>query len=139
MNRAPMDHSHPTRSKPRRRRGAVMFAVLVSLVVVTALVAGWTSDGLSLSRKSRDAEQRLQADWLAEAGLDRAAARLAVDHNYSGETWTIAPAELSSADGGRVEIHVAATGASRRISVAADYPADPQRRCRIRKEIVLGP
>src|SRR5580704_14652573 len=101
MSCAFMRHSQRITSKSCRRRGSVMIGVLVSLTIVTALVAGWTSDCISRIAKSRQAEHRLQADWLAESGLDRAAARLAANRGYRGEDWTIAPAELSSADGGR--------------------------------------
>jgi Tfp pilus assembly protein PilV len=119
-----------------------MIGVLVSLGVVSVLVLGWMRGGLAGREQSRQAEQRLQADWLAESGLERAAARLAAKLDYSGEVWNIAAAELSGPDGARVEIRVspvAGRAGSRRVTVAADFPADPFRRSRVTEEMVLEP
>ena len=35
----------------------------------------------------RSEERTLQAEWLAESGVERAVARLAGDTSYRGETW----------------------------------------------------
>ena len=82
----------------------------------------------------------LQAQWLAEAGVERAAARLSADANYRGETWTISAKELAGANDGAVRINVekdAGRANRRRVSVEADYPDDPVHRCRWQKQIVL--
>ena len=76
-------------------------------MVVGALVIGWTRDGLAERERSRKAEQRLQAEWLAESALQRAAARLSAKSDYSGEVWNISATELGGADAGRVEIKIA--------------------------------
>lgn len=124
------------------RRGVVLIGVLVALLLVLTLSVGWIGSTLARHDKSLQAEQRLQADWLAESGLERAAARLAADAGYSGEVWNVAAADLGGRDAARVEIHVAAVAdraAARRITVVADYPADPHRRSRVNREIDLEP
>jgi hypothetical protein len=82
-----------------------------------------------------------QAAWLAESGLERAAARLAADPGYRGETWTIPAAELGGQDGAVVRIEVEPDAEQperrRRVSVQADYPDDPRHRARRSKEIAV--
>ena len=105
----------------------MLIGVLLSLGVVSVLVLGWMRSGIARRDQARQAEQRLQADWLAESGLERAAARLAAKPDYKGEIWNIAAAELSGPRA-RVEIRVndvAGREAARRVTVVADYPADP--------------
>jgi hypothetical protein len=93
---------------------------------------------------ARNAQQTqhwgVQAQWLAEAGLERAAARLAGQPGYSGETWTIPAGQLGGNVGAVVRIRVESVArppARRRVAVEADYPDDPLHRSRCTKEIVL--
>jgi hypothetical protein len=111
--------------------------------------------GVSLVRLARLAERsleldrcRVQADWLAESALERAAARLAADASYQGETWTLAAVEFagrrggqareanvlpSAGDGGRVLIRVepaAGPPDRRRVHVEADYSSGRARQTR---------
>jgi len=148
MTRLPTDSSMRKNARNRdslrgqSRRGMVFIGVLIVLAVVSTLVVGWISNGFARRGHDRQAEQRLQAEWLAESALERAAARLAADPSYSGEAWSIAAAELSQPEAGRIEIHVARIAdrpGAREISVVADYPADSQRRSRIEKQVVVGP
>ena len=138
-----MDRDRQTnrRSRAFRRRAFALLAVLIALAVVAVLVTGWIGSGIGRRAHARQAEQRLQADWLAESGLDRAAARLAANASYTGEVWNIPGKELSGPDGATVDIRVAPTGdsAKKRVTAVADYPADPQRRSRVSKDVVLGP
>ena len=81
-----------------------MVMVIVCLVVAT-VVCGLLLKTAVLARESADAQHhRVQARWLAESGIERAAARLAQDARYSGETWTLPAAELPH--GGLVRIAV---------------------------------
>ncbi|MFZ5833517.1 MAG: hypothetical protein ACOY3P_25810 [Planctomycetota bacterium] len=90
----------------RHRRGAVMIVALVTLLVVTALVAGMLRS-LALRRSAAElAVWQLQAAALAESGLERAAARLAVDQDYRGETWSVSVKQRSGDAAGVVEVAV---------------------------------
>jgi hypothetical protein len=85
--------------------------------------------------------RRLQAEYLAEAGLGRARFRLAKDPAYAGEVWTIPASEfgkpaLDDSKGGQdavITISIETPKDHSKIRVAriqADYPRDPQLRAR---------
>jgi hypothetical protein len=119
-----------------------MIAVaVVAVMFVLALLGGglirvvWLRHG-----DLRAAERRLQAEWLAESALDRAAARLNDDANYAGETWTIPAERLGSRDGGSVRIVVdpVPDHPDRRVVRArADFPADGPRRVRHSRSLTI--
>ena len=127
--------------KQRNRRGAILVVILVCFVVAAAMF-------VTLGRQSviqrREAETQLwtaQAQWIAEAALERAAARLAADANYSGETWTISAAELGGSDAAKARIHVekiAGSSGLRMVRVEADYPDDPVHRSRWTKKLGMA-
>ena len=122
------------------RRSAVLIVVLVCLAIAAAM--GVVLVKLAATgRQSMQAQGwRMQAQWLAESGLERAAARLAADPKYSNETWTIAAEELGGDAGGVVRIRAEAVADQpnrRLVSVEADYPDDPQHRVRCNKQIVV--
>ena len=82
----------------------------------------------------------MQAAWLAESALQRAAGRLAIDDTYTGETWTIPAEELTGTDGGLVVIEVAAVPndpSRREVRVRADYPNHPQHRARQSRQTIV--
>jgi hypothetical protein len=114
--------------------------VLVCFVVASLLLVSWLKTIALERQQARAAGDRLQAEWLAEAGLDRAAARLAEKPDYAGETWKISAEELSARDAAAVEIHVtmAADHPDRRtVDVVADYPVEPMHRARASKQIIV--
>jgi type II secretory pathway component PulK len=81
-----------------------------------------------------------QAAWLVESGLERAAARLADDPEYRGETWRIPAEAFEGKDAAVVQIEVegAADQAGRRsVRVRADYPDAPQHRARKSKQLTV--
>jgi type II secretory pathway pseudopilin PulG len=124
----------------RRPRALTAVAVLVCLIIVTLVAGAVLKVALSQRDQTRAAEQRLQAEWLAEAGIQRALARLAAEPGYTGETWEIPPRDLDSVDGAQVAITVARApgdGRKRDVRVHADYPLDAPRRARHSKQVVV--
>jgi hypothetical protein len=136
------------------RRGMTTIAVLVCLLIITLISGALLKVGLAQRDLSRERERRLQAEWLAESGADRAIARLTLDRTYTGETWSITARELglpegtastgSTAEADRsgaiVSIAVepiAGQANRRRIRVQADYPPDPPRRSRHTKQMLI--
>jgi hypothetical protein len=94
--------------------------------------------GAAQREQVRDQERGLQADWLAEAGLQRAIARLGADPSYTGETWEIDARALDSADPATIVITVerpADDSRRRTVRARADYPRDPPRRARRTRQI----
>jgi Tfp pilus assembly protein PilX len=129
-----------SRAKPPR--GMISVAALVCLLVMT-LICGSLLRTIQTQRALvRSEERRLQAEWLAESGLERAYVRLANDPAYTGETWTLSADQLGGMDAGSVTISVGAGpehgGVSQRlVSVQADYPGDPPRRVRVRRQATV--
>lgn len=129
------------RSKPNRRLGAILAAVLLSLLVVMLLSAELT-EAISLHhRQSRLAEDRQQAFWIAESAVQRAVHALAQSPDYAGETWRVPAEVLGSGRAGVATIKVepvAGAAGQRRIVVQAYYPDDPVQRTSYERELVLN-
>jgi Tfp pilus assembly protein PilX len=126
--------------QPAKRRGAVLVVVLVCLALATALLLLVVKQAVAEHKVMQRNQWGLQALWLAEAGVERAAARLAADPKYVGETWTIAAEQLADDDGAAVRIHVetiAGWPERRSVVVEADYPAGSELCCRQVKQIVV--
>lgn len=123
-----------------RHRGAVLVVVLVSVgvaAVVLVAILKWTA---SHQRSLQIEQWQAQALWLAESGLDRAAARLDANPAYAGERWLVPSSLLDSRFAARVEISVQAIPgqpARRSVRVVADYPDQPQDRARRTRQVVL--
>lgn len=120
------------------RRGAVIIVVLLGLLLI-GLISG-SLFKLAFAQRSQTLREqiRVQCDWLAESGCDRAAAQLAGDASYRGETWEI-PAEIMGGHGAAiVEIDIGSEpGESvRRLgSVVATYPRDSVDRARVTRYV----
>gem|GEM_PF-870765 len=122
------------------RRGAVLVVALVLLVLATLICGVLMKTGLAESRLVRHQAQELQAAWLVESGVERAAAKLAESRDYAGETWNL-PAETI---GGEWPATVLITivkpqdeSPRRTVRVRADYPPDERWRVRHSKEVVV--
>ena len=117
----------------RTRRAAMLIIALVALGVA-AMVTLAMLRVIADSRKELRVETwRVQAAWLAESALDRAAARLVRQSDYVGETWNVPADELGGDEAAVVRIRVEPVDdqpARRSIHVVADYPDDPQYRVR---------
>jgi type II secretory pathway component PulK len=121
------------------RSGAVIVIAMICLLLSSVLAVSLVKLALAHREQiDRDVWQ-LQAEWLAEAGLDRAAARLHSEADYRGEVW--AP-DLTGAlpHAARIEISVEprdGDGATA-ITVVSDYPDDAHERVRVRKSTILS-
>ncbi len=114
------------KSAPRvPRRGLVLVAVLVCLAIAMVLFASSVRTLLLQRQQVRAQQDRMQAEYLADSALRRAAARLAADPSYQRETWLIDAPSLAMPASARVEIRVEPSpdGAeARRIRAVADVP-----------------
>jgi type II secretory pathway component PulK len=129
------------RRTDRPRRGMLAIAVLVCLIVLTLIAGALLRIGAAQREEVRAEERRLQAEWLAEAGLRRALARLDAEPAYTGETWTIEARELGAADSATVTIAIERQSGdpkSRTIRARADYPRDPPARARCTRQITAS-
>jgi len=117
----------PPAGPPRPRRAVVLVAALVCVGVALSLTTEVLRHALQTRRALRKELLVRQTDGLAEAGLVRAARRLADDPAYVGETWRLDAAAGLPAGAAEICIEVAAaddaaTGASLR--VIARYPLE---------------
>jgi hypothetical protein len=122
-----------TARRGKQRRGFIAALMLVIIMILTILMGVLLKIMLMRQADLHAAEQRLQAEWLAESGLDRALAKLASAPNYTGETWEIPATELAGRDDGLVVIAVEAVPgkpSARLIRARADYPKAELRRSR---------
>lgn len=104
---------------------ALIFGAILAMVVRERLVV-------------RTHERRAQAEWLAQAGVERAAQALRSNPSYSGETWKISNKFLAGGSTGRVTIAVAAIEGqprTKRITAIADFPVEEKRRARARLDV----
>jgi type II secretory pathway pseudopilin PulG len=135
-------------------RGMTVVAVLVCLIIVTLISGAVLKVSVAQRELARSQERRLQAEWLAESGAERATARLAGDRDYVGETWSLSARDLGRSEqeptfssparaetpAARITITVERVPASanrRRVHIQADYPVDAQGRSRHTKEIMI--
>ncbi|MCA9246537.1 MAG: hypothetical protein KDA42_05460 [Planctomycetales bacterium] len=117
-----MNARKPTGRVPARR-GIILLIVLVVLAVASALVYLRLRQAIQQHRVAQRATLAQQTDWLATAGLDRAAARLAESPDFAGETWIVPGASLSGIGDAEVDIRVApSAGAAKQVTVTAIYP-----------------
>ena len=132
--------SHISACGNRSRQGAFTVVVLVCLLLSAMLLASllklvWLQDG-----QSGRVQMRLQAVWLADSGFERAAARMAVDPDYSGETWTIDANRLGGPDAAIVVIRVDKDESHthrRQVEVKAVYPAEGTQQARLIRQTTI--
>ena len=124
----------------RTRRGFIAAAVLLGLIVLAMLMGLLIRSALIRRTETARAERRLQAETLARSGLERAAARLATNPGYDGETWEITADSLGKRDSGLVRIAVEKIDGQpdrRRVTSRADYPGRPESRSRVTRTRIV--
>ena len=130
----------PTVAPAKGRRGVILVAVIVCTAVASMIFLSTVKTVAAGRRMMQEQSWRLQAAWLAESGLERAAARLAADPGYQGETWNVPAEQLAGSDAAVVNIEVQPAGEQpdlRLVSVRADYPDHPRHRARQTKRALV--
>jgi len=122
-----------------RHRGAGLIIALTTLLVVMLMTGTIVQSLVVEIRQTRRNAAELQAHWLADAALARAAVQLRASSDYSGETWQPA-ITTDDSDVGVVEIRVerpAGEQAHVKLLVEARYPDHPTRRITTRRELTI--
>lgn len=129
----------PNRFISPRRRGAILFAAMVCLLILSLVLGVLLQTSLSQRKQVRKAEQQTQAAWLAESALARAVQKHRADANYQQETWTVPAAELASPHEARVEISVKPSEqpAGQQITVRVQYPAGQPDAIQVTRQLTL--
>jgi type II secretory pathway component PulK len=110
-----------------RRRGAALLVALVCVSIAVAVMYGIVQLALQTHREVNLEQRRTQTRWILESAVDRAAAQLATDAEYSGEQWTVSAEELGKRYGAEVRILVERVEGQadwRQVQVVADHPVD---------------
>ncbi len=130
----PSPSAVPQTKRSRRRDGIVLIAALMCLMVSSLAVASIFRIVRTQRRQTTQRAVELQASWLAEAGIQRAIAQLAVHPAYDGENWRIdvpfsravpgdRPASNTTGNVGQVQITVERNDTElQRLAVIAEYP-----------------
>jgi Tfp pilus assembly protein PilX len=80
------------RTNPRsNRRGVILVVAIVCVVIASILFLTLVKTAARCHEVSALQARETQAIWLAESGLERAAAQLRKNPDYRGETWTVPP------------------------------------------------
>ena len=123
-----------------RRRGLVSVAVLIGLIIIGLICAGLLKVALARRAEVALEERRVQAEWLAESGLERASSRLAASGEYRGETWEIPAEDLGGRGSAKVLIEIPPIADRldhRKVRAQADYPTGSSLRTRQTREIIV--
>jgi hypothetical protein len=127
-------------SRRQHERGSAMVAVLICFVLIVLICGAILKLGIVQRGQLKAEEVALQAEWLVESGLERAAAKLAGTPGYEGETWRISRQEMNGPAPGLVTITVDrpnGDAGKRRVTVMADYPSDSEGRSRQHKTVTV--
>lgn len=96
----------PAARSGRERRGLIAVIFLVVLLLVSLTMASLVRAMLTQRELVRSGSIRVQADWLAQSALNRAAARLKAEPAWSGETWNLTAEELRQTNAAAITIEV---------------------------------
>jgi Tfp pilus assembly protein PilX len=129
------------RSTRAPRRGAVLVAALVCVLVVTGIVGGMLQGALRARRQLHAERDLSQTELLLAAGVARAAARLADEPEYDGETWQLASEEIIGRGAGVVTIQaaLAENAESWLVTIVAEYPAGSEISIRRTRSLAIQP
>jgi hypothetical protein len=102
----------------------VIVAALVCLLVVMAIIGTMLRCTLRDYRRLRIERDLRQTELLLEAGIARAASRLAADSNYRNETWNLLPDAVTNSGEGRVTIVLSPITGQQLLAatITAEYP-----------------
>ncbi len=129
-----MTHSHPQAAS--RRSGTVLVIVMVLLLVTMSIAVAVFQATIFDARQFRTDANALQADRLAEAGLERAGQMLRADSAFRGDEWTV---ELAGSERGRVVTRIEDTSDGLKIEAIATFPLEGTRSVRSRRSDTVTP
>ncbi len=122
------------------RNGVAALLVIVCLSFATVVATLLIQAALAERSYANRIALTYQADWLVEAGIDRAAAQLARSSTYEGEIWPISFQNVDRPFNAVVRIEIKRTGDSqpRLLRVRADIRGEGSTQFESHKEIRLS-
>ncbi|MCP4507264.1 MAG: hypothetical protein GY826_12855 [Fuerstiella sp.] len=123
-----------------RRHAAVIVMVLLTLMIMSGLVAQFFRRAITDRRQVRNEFQHQQAIQLTLAAEQLLSERLAVDADYKGETWDHPAGVLHQTNTASVVIAIANTATNARIAtLTARYPANADLPFKVTRTVRLSP
>ncbi len=119
----------------QQRRGTIIIIAMIALAFASTIMFTMVKTGLTQYRQAKREQLRIQASWLAEAGLERAFSKWQNDKTYKGETWNIPAKDLSGKNGGEVLITMTSDS---KITVKATYPTTGTNRAVVSRIITIN-
>lgn len=116
-----------------------MVAALVCLAIVTLILLSVFKSSMSQRRQIRLEQRQIQAELLAESGLERAVAKLKNNDSYAGENWIINANQLDTRNAGLVKITVVKQDDRHSVTVAAMFPKESRTQNRATRSLMLTP
>jgi hypothetical protein len=109
-------------------------------MILMSILGGMLQAALRARRQLHVERNSRQAVCLVQAGLDRAAYRLAQEADYRGETWTLKIAPDADRDDAQVTIEASHAEADDpwQVRVVAEYPYGDQRSVRRSRTFVVN-
>jgi len=122
-----------------RRRGAVIVAALVCLLIVVALLGALLQGTLRARRQLPMQRDLRQCELLVAAGIERAADRLSKEAEYRGETWSVPADDSIGMAAGQVTIALSRPGSDQpwEARIIAEYPLGGEHSIRRSRTISL--
>ncbi|MCX7421259.1 MAG: hypothetical protein NT013_17195 [Planctomycetia bacterium] len=118
-----------------QRRGLALLIVLAAVGLASALGMSLLKLTMAQRQQAEQEQFHAQARWLAESGVNEAAALLKVDPKFTGRSWPVSAKELGGRHAANVSIEVKPVENSpqrRQVTVIADMPAESEQRARVR-------
>lgn len=106
-----------------RRSGTVLIAALVCMVVIIGLLGSLFQGSLRARRQLHAERDRRQTEFMLQAGVARAALRLAQEPDYRGEIWNLPADAIARTSAGQVTINATRDADHRpwEVQVVAEY------------------
>lgn len=123
------------------RRGTMLVFAMIALLVTTMIGASLMRTTVVSMRQIQREQQQVQAHWLAEAGCQRALAKIHSDKQYVGETWDVPAEQLQSSAGATVRITIdgeIAESTARTVIAIAEYPKASAQPVRVTKRLTIS-
>lgn len=122
------------------RRGAIAVIAMIAILITISIGLGMVKTTLIARQETLRWQHQTQAEWLVEAGIERAVVQFESSPDYRGETWALSAEELGGREEAQIVIDLKPTGEADdeyRLNVIADYPAHGDDRIRSSKVITI--
>lgn len=125
---------------PNSRRGTIVIIAMIALLLASAMGLALIKTSLAERKLVLRSQHRLQAQWLTEAGIERAVVQYRQNPGFDKETWTVPAALLPQGETCSIAITLQAASLNNdtdlvRLTVVTDYQTEDLQRIRDRKSV----